>query len=250
MKWNWHIGKILNIDVKVHLTFLFLLAWIAFSNLISGGPLGSMVGVVLALVVFSIVLLHELGHAIAARFHGIGVKDITLLPIGGVARLERMPTEPRVELIVAAAGPAVNLVLAGLGALLLWALPGGIMAVLTQWFIGINVALLLFNLIPAFPMDGGRILRALLTRRYGLLKATEKATTVARYAAVGLGLLGLVTFRLGLVLIALFVYFSSGMELAMLRWRSRGMFTFDPGVEPMGRGFGGANPIFVVRRWR
>ncbi len=230
MKWNWHIGKIFGIDLKVHTTFLFLLGWIALADLVKDGPLGSLIGVVLCLLVFGVVVLHELGHALAARAVGIPTRDITLWPIGGVARLERMPRNPLHEIYVSAAGPAVNLVLAGLGALVFYLLPvAGVGAVLLQWFIGVNVALLVFNLIPAFPMDGGRILRAVLTRRHGLVVATEKAARVARWTALAFGLFGLVTLRFTLVLIALFVWFSSTSEVNILRAQAQpGVFFIDP----------------------
>lgn len=221
MAWNWQLGKIAGIRVQMNITFLILLAWVALSGLSSGGALGSLVSVVLSLFVFGVVVLHELGHALAARAFGIPTRDITLTPIGGVARLEGMPRKPIQEVIVAAAGPAVNFALAGLAALFIPVVPASsfLTASLLTWFIWMNLILAGFNLIPAFPMDGGRILRAALTGRYGRIEATAKAAKVARWMAMAMGIYGLATFQLTLVFIALFVWGTSSLELVMEKVR-------------------------------
>ena len=190
MRWSYRIARVAGIDVYLHATFLLLLAWIGFGAYRSGGAPAAVEGVVLILVVFAIVVMHELGHALVARRFGIPTKDITLLPIGGVARLQSMPREPRQELAIAVAGPAVNVALALLIAAILAATgrlgsPAAIFAAdegtltgggLLRQLLQINVVILLFNLIPAFPMDGGRVLRALLAVRSGdYARATVQA---------------------------------------------------------------------------
>ncbi len=182
MQWAWRIGRVRGIDIKVHVTFVLALAWGAFV-LGWSGPAGRLYGAFLTLVLFVNVLLHELGHAVAAQRYGIRVEDIILLPIGGVARLHQLPARPRYELVIALAGPAVNLVLAILllfitvpllllpgtltpgGSLFLAMTEPGIAGVLICAWVT-NVSPLVFNLIPAFPMDGRRVLRALLAYDY------------------------------------------------------------------------------------
>ena len=168
MGWSWRIGRIAGIDVYVHPTFLLLLAWVAWSHYSEHGSVAeAFYGVVFIIALFGIVVLHELGHALTARRYGIRTRDITLLPIGGVARLERIPEVPSQELAVALAGPAVNVVLAvaiyaGL------AVMGGLSSLndvlkggggFWQQLFWVNVSLVVFNMVPAFPMDGGRVLR-------------------------------------------------------------------------------------------
>jgi Zn-dependent protease len=233
MKWSWRIGSIAGIALYVHATFLLLLAWVALAEYqTSGSAAGAVGGVVFVLAVFATVVLHELGHALAARRYGIRTRDITLLPIGGVARLEHMPREPRQELVVALAGPAVNVGIAGLLFLGL-GLTGGVAlsldsATLSEGFLergfavrllAVNLWLVLFNLIPAFPMDGGRVLRALLAMRHGdYARATERAAQVGRFFALVFGLVGM--FVIGnpfLVIIALFVWLGAAAEAAAVQ---------------------------------
>jgi Zn-dependent protease len=228
MKWSWRIGRITGIDIYVHTTFLLLLLWVGISHYnlrhsmtdVAGG-----LGFILAL--FAIVVLHELGHALTARRFGIRTHEITLLPIGGVARFERMPEEPRQELLVALAGPAVNVVLAGL--LLMITLPAATIASLNGFHVvggnflvklmWINVALAVFNLIPAFPMDGGRVLRALLAMRMGYVSATEIASGIGQSLALGLGFFGLL-YNPFLAFIALFVWIGAVAEASSVQLKA------------------------------
>jgi Zn-dependent protease/predicted transcriptional regulator len=230
MKWSWRVGSIAGIALYLHATFLLLLAWVAIDGYQRAGEIGAALsGVVFVLAVFGSVVLHELGHALSARRFGIKTRDITLLPIGGVARLERMPREPRHELVVALAGPAVNLVIAAI--LYFWLAGTGRIptfvgsASLSTGFLdrafaarllAVNLWLVLFNLIPAFPMDGGRVLRALLAMRSGdHARATETAARVGRFFALVFGIVGL--FIVGnpfLVIVALFVWLGAAGEAA------------------------------------
>jgi Zn-dependent protease/CBS domain-containing protein len=204
----------------VHATFLILLGWVAMSHFMAGHGLAMAAsGVAYILAVFAIIVLHELGHALTARRFGIATRDITLLPIGGVARLERMPTKPSQELLVAVAGPAVNVALALLLFAALVAM-GTIEDATALTFVGgpflaklmwTNVALAAFNVIPAFPMDGGRVLRALLAMRTSYVRATDIAATVGQGVALVFGLVGLFVNPF-LVFIALFVWIGAQVE--------------------------------------
>lgn len=233
MKWSWRVGSIAGIALYIHATFLLLLAWVAIGEYQTSGSAGAALrGVLFVLAVFATVVLHELGHALAARRYGIKTRDITLLPIGGVARLERMPREPRQELVVALAGPAVNVVIAAL--LFLWLrLTGGIPAFLDSASLGegflertfiarllaVNLWLVLFNLIPAFPMDGGRVLRAILAMRSrDYAHATETAARVGKFFALVFGIFGLfVVSNPFLVFVALFVWLGAAGEAAAVQ---------------------------------
>ena len=228
MKWSWKIGAVAGIGVYVHATFLLLIGWVALSYWLQGGNLATVLaGVGFILALFACVVLHEFGHALTARRFGIRTRDITLLPIGGVARLERMPEIPVHELWVALAGPAVNLVIAGL--LLLPLLASGIAQPLAGLsltggsFIGrlvvVNLLLLGFNMIPAFPMDGGRVLRALLATRMEYTQATQIAATLGQGIAFLFGLVGLFTNPF-LVFTALFVWIGAAQEASMVQMRS------------------------------
>lgn len=215
------LGKIFGVEVKMHGTFLLLLAFVAISGLLKGGLFQGLLSVALSVIIFGVVVLHEFGHILAARKYGINTKDVILSPLGGVARLMGMPKNPNAEMVIAAAGPAVNLVLAGLGSLVLqlsvMANPASFgmafFSALTGWFVTINLVLLGFNLIPAIPMDGGRILRAFLSKKQGHLKATQTAAKVARWSALGMALYGVYSGQFMLIVIAGFVFVMSWMEV-------------------------------------
>lgn len=228
MKWSLRIGRLAGIDVFVHLTFPLLLAWVGASYYFERRSPGDAIAAVgFVLMLFAIVVLHELGHALAARRFGIPTRDITLLPIGGVARLEKMPDDPGQEFVVALAGPAVNVALALVMAVLLagFGLPiaGGSPDLISgnpvRNLLYVNVALAVFNMIPAFPMDGGRVLRALLAMRLDYVRATRIAATVGQVMAVGLGFIGLLGNPI-LVFIALFVWMGAAGESQFVQVRN------------------------------
>ena len=219
MKWSFQIARIAGIDLKIHATFLLLLAWFGVAYYADGGFGAMIVGLSFILLLFVCVVLHEFGHALAARAYGIRTPDITLLPIGGVARLERMPEKPWQELVVALAGPAVNVVIAfalylviGRGFHI-----GDIGLVdrgegdLLSKLLAINIILVVFNLLPAFPMDGGRVLRALLATRLKRARATRIAAGIGQAVAILFGLLGLFGNPM-LLFIAVFVFFGAHQE--------------------------------------
>lgn len=220
MKWSLNIGKIAGIDLKIHFTFFILLFGVGVSGLLAGDtPQTTVMNLVIVLALFFFVVLHELGHALTARLFGIPTKDITLLPIGGLARLDHMPEEPVKEFLVAAAGPMVNVLLAGAIALGL-ALTGFFSQPLTMSLIAnnfwvqllvANLTLVAFNILPAFPMDGGRMLRALLALVMDRVTATKLAAGIGRGFAVLMGVLGLF-YNSWLILTSIFVWWSAGME--------------------------------------
>lgn len=228
MKWSWRIGRIVGIDVYVHATFPLLFAWIALNGFSGGATARTVLAtLVLTLAVFVIVVLHECGHALTARRFGIQTRDITLLPIGGIARLERMPREPRQELLIGLAGPAVNVALAALLYVPL-ALMGAtavrvelerpiaaitLTSALAQ-LLAINIWLAAFNLIPAFPMDGGRVLRAILAMRSrDYVRATARAARVGRFFALVFALVGIFFLESPtLALVAVFVWIAATGE--------------------------------------
>jgi Zn-dependent protease/predicted transcriptional regulator len=220
VRWSWKIASIAGIAVRVHATFLLLLLWVGGAAwLTTRSPMGAVAGIAFVLMLFAIVVLHELGHALAARRYGVGTRDITLLPIGGVSRLERMPERPREELVVALAGPAVNVAL--MIVLVAIAFAAGIPLApqdplaahvhLVARLFWINAALLVFNLLPAFPMDGGRVLRALLAMRLDHARATQIAASLGKGLAFVIGFIGLFGNPF-LVLIAVFVWFGASAE--------------------------------------
>jgi len=226
--WSWRLGSLAGIPVFVHASFSILLVWVAVSHLRRGDGASTLLGGLLfTLSIFACVVLHELGHALAARRFGVRTRDITLLPIGGVARLESMPEKPSHELVVALAGPAVNLVIA---AVLLGVLaflhgpmgPAGLQVAsgpfLTR-LLWVNVALAAFNLLPAFPMDGGRVLRAALAMRLDRTRATELAARIGQAMALVFGVLGLL-YNPFLLLIAVFVWMGARAEASMVQMKS------------------------------
>jgi Zn-dependent protease/predicted transcriptional regulator len=228
MKWSWRIATFAGIDVFIHATFLLIIGWVGLTYWQQTGTLaGVLEGILFILVLFSFVVMHEFGHALTARRYGIKTRDITLYPIGGVARLERMPDKPIQELWVALAGPAVNLVLAVL--LFGWMLISNTLTPLSgvnltsgsfvERLILVNISLVLFNMIPAFPMDGGRVLRALLGLRLEYTKATQIAASIGQALALLLGFAGLF-FSPQLLFIAFFVWIGAAQEASMVQMKS------------------------------
>lgn len=228
MKWSLRIGSLAGIGIYVHWTFLLLIGFLLFAYM-SQGVAAAVVGVGFVLALFGCIVLHELGHALAARRYGVPTQDITLLPIGGVARLQRMPEHPLQELVVAIAGPAVNVVIAAVLFVILFAM-GGWNAInpSSDWLesgflhrlMVTNVMLVAFNLLPAFPMDGGRVLRALLATRMDYTRATNIAASVGQAMAILFAIAGLfVVQNPFLLFIALFVYLGAEGEARMVQIR-------------------------------
>jgi Zn-dependent protease len=228
MRWSTTIGRFAGIDVKVHATFALILAWVALSHWRGEGSVAAILGgLAFILALFFCVVLHEFGHALTARRYGVKTRDIILLPIGGVARLERIPDDPRQELWIALAGPAVNVAIAIVLAFWLQ-LTGGWQPVeeltvsggsFVERLLIVNLFLVVFNLIPAFPMDGGRVLRALLGLKLDYVRATQIAASIGQALALGFGFLGLFTNPF-LVFIALFVWIGAGQEASLVQTKS------------------------------
>jgi Zn-dependent protease len=233
MKWSLRIARIRGIDIRVHATFVLILLLGAVHYGVPYGGAGAVFGVLFMLALFACVVLHELGHSLVAQQLGVSVKEILLLPIGGVARLSREPSLPLHELLIAIAGPLVNVVLSAalvLVALLSWgpgwfadgaivqaALGAPSLATMLSSLLFANVALAVFNMLPALPMDGGRVFRALLAMALGKLRATIIAATVGQVMAAGLALFGLASSNVVLVLIGAFVFFGASQERASAR---------------------------------
>lgn len=228
MSWSFRIARVSGIDIKVHVTFFLILILGGLEWGRNHGTPGVVFGVLLMLALFACVTLHELGHSLAAQGFNIPVREIVLLPIGGVALLGRLPERPLQELLIAAAGPAVNVVIAvalavvgglagSLGALDGHGLLGGSapapgVGTFLVWLLAANVSLVVFNLIPAFPLDGGRMLRALLAMATDYARATRIAALVGQGIAIVLGVIGVATGNFILALIAVFIFFGAGME--------------------------------------
>jgi Zn-dependent protease/CBS domain-containing protein len=226
VRWSFRVGTIAGIHVELHVTFLLFVGWVAFSQgLLSGNTASAIQAVVVLLLVFACVLLHELGHALAAARYGIKTRDIVLLPIGGVARLQRMPEKPQQEVVVALAGPAVNVLILGLlwPALTIlgdpprWPPPTEPGTLLTVFWV--NVMMVVFNMVPAFPMDGGRVLRALLAFRTSFARATRIAAMVGQAFALLFGIVGFFYHPM-LMFVALFVFLAAGEEHALVQARA------------------------------
>jgi len=221
MAWSFPIGTVRGTVIRVHVTFFLLLAWIGAVHATRGGLPDAIAGIAFIGLVFACVVLHELGHAAAAARYGIATPDITLLPIGGMARLDHIPEEPWREIAIAVAGPAVNVAICLVLAVVLGGIPSAQEGLTVEdpragflprlfW---VNAFLVLFNLIPAFPMDGGRVLRAVLAFRMSHREATRTAARIGQGLAFALGLLGLFGAPL-LIFIALFVYLGAAGESA------------------------------------
>lgn len=228
MTWSWKLGEFRGIAVYMHATFLILIGFIILSHWSAGHSVGkSLEGVGFIVALFGCVLLHEFGHALMAARYGIKTRDITLLPIGGVARLERMPEEPLQELWVALAGPAVNVVIAAV--LFAWlqftagftpleqlSVTGG---PFIQRLMVVNVFMVVFNMLPAFPMDGGRVLRAILATRLEYSRATQIAASVGQAMALLFAFIGFFGNPF-LLFIALFVWIGAAQEASMAQMKS------------------------------
>ncbi|MDJ0784121.1 MAG: site-2 protease family protein [Desulfosarcinaceae bacterium] len=228
MKASTKLGRLAGIDIYMHFSFLLILLWVAYVSWQRSNSLMSVLtGLLFVLLIFACVVLHEYGHALAARRYGIKTRDIILLPIGGVARLERIPTQPLQELWVALAGPAVNILIAA--ALFIWLGLTATLAPLEQLtlstgsmlerLMAVNLFMVVFNLLPAFPMDGGRVLRALLATRTTHARATRIAARIGQAMAILFGFLGLFYYPL-LLLIALFIWMGAAQEARLAKMKS------------------------------
>jgi Zn-dependent protease len=220
-RWSLHVGTFGGTEVRLHATFLLLVALFGWVTLANHGPAAALQTVAFIIAIFFCVLLHEFGHVLAARRYGIQTTDVTLLPIGGLARLERMPRKPSQELVVALAGPAVNvaiylLILPFLSSAPPFSFRYDMMQApfferLAYW----NMMMVAFNMIPAFPMDGGRVLRSALAHVMDYGNATRIAATIGQTIAVIAGVLALFTTGNPLiVIIAIFIFMGAGQEAA------------------------------------
>ena len=219
MSWSFPLFTLGGTVVRIHLTFFVLLAWVAAVSAQTGGMPSALQGVLFVVLVFVCVVAHEFGHVFAARRYGIRTPDITVLPIGGLARLEKMPDRPGAELVVAIAGPIVNFVIAA--ALLLVVdlpVPDGPVTEaeamqMSLWarLAIVNILIAVFNLVPAFPLDGGRIFRALLSYRLPRARATQVAAWVGQGFALLFVVIGLL-YNPILALIAVFMVFAANAE--------------------------------------
>jgi Zn-dependent protease len=228
MGWSIRLFSVAGTSVRIHFTFFLLLAWIAAVYWMRGGAAAAIDGVSFIVLLFACVVLHEFGHVFAARGYGIRTSDVTLLPIGGIASLERMPEKPAQEIVVALAGPAVNLVIAALLVGLLGARFDltemaqfeQATATMAGRVAAANVVLCVFNLIPAFPMDGGRVLRALLAVRLGYTRATRVAASIGQALAFVFAVLGLLPGSSPmLILVAVFIFLAASGEAGYVQAR-------------------------------
>jgi Zn-dependent protease/CBS domain-containing protein len=232
MSWSLNIGSIAGTVVRVHVTFLLFLGWIFAASWASGGAAAAWQSLAFMILLFACVVAHEFGHIFTARRFGVSTPDVVLLPIGGVARLERIPEKPSEEFLVAIAGPLVNVAIAGVLVLVAGARlsAGDLTAVesphssMIDRLAAVNLFLAAFNMIPAFPMDGGRVLRALLAARMGYVRATEIAAFIGQGVAFALGFIGLF-YNPILIFIAIFVYLAASSEahLVAIRAMSQGV---------------------------
>jgi Zn-dependent protease/predicted transcriptional regulator len=239
MSWSFRIGRLFGIDVFVHATFLLLPLWLGVSEYNRTKDwTTAMLSALFVLPVFAIIVMHEYGHALTARLFGVKTRDIILLPIGGMARLESIPQKPWQELLIAIAGPAVNVVLAVL--CLVAIVASGIWTAVqtpdledrrdavqaffnSSWAVKlfvVNVSLVIFNMIPAFPMDGGRVLRSVLAMMLDYVRATWIAARIGQGVAVLLGILGIYLPDYFLVFLALMVFMGAAQEAKMVSVRA------------------------------
>jgi Zn-dependent protease/CBS domain-containing protein len=228
MSWSVNIGSIAGTAIRIHVTFLLFLVWIFVAGLATSGVNDAVNSLIFMVLLFACVVAHEFGHIFTARAFGVPTPDVTLLPIGGVARLARIPEKPSEEFLVAIAGPLVNVAIAivliaiaptHLSAAHLAAMESPKVSMVDR-LAEVNLFLAVFNMIPAFPMDGGRVLRALLAVRLGHVRATEIAASIGQWAAFALGFLGLFTNNPMLIFIAIFVYLAAASEAHMVSLRA------------------------------
>ena len=227
MSWSLNIGRVAGTVVRIHLTFLLFLAWIFAASYASAGAATAWDTLLFIVLLFLCVLLHEFGHIFTARYFGVTTPYVTLLPIGGVAQLDHIPEEPSQEFLIAIAGPLVNVVITLMlvyvgGAHLVpadAAAIGNVKVAMIDRLAIVNLFLAVFNLIPAFPMDGGRVLRALLASRMGFVRATEVAAQIGQFVAFALGFIGLL-YNPILIFIAIFVYLAASAEAHMVALRA------------------------------
>ncbi len=226
MTWAYRVARVSGIDIKVHITFLLILLLGGLQWSSGHGAAGFLFGVLLMIALFACVTLHELGHSLVAQAFKIPVREIVLLPIGGVAMLGKLPSKPAQELLIAAAGPAVNVLIAGVLAVIAGpalitldghglvegALPTPSPGAFLFWLLVANVTLVAFNLIPAFPLDGGRMLRAALAMVTDYGRATRIAATIGQGIAIALGIFGVFSGNFILAIIAVFIFYGAGME--------------------------------------
>ena len=215
MNWSLTIGRIAGTNIRLHVTFLIFLIWIGTADYLAGGPSAAVESIVFILLVFLCVTLHEFGHIAMARRFGVNTPEVILSPIGGIAAMERMPDKPGQELLVAIAGPLVNVVIALLLMAALGLAPltttGFEQGSLAERLLLVNIMLVAFNLIPAFPMDGGRVLRALLAMKMGARRATAIAARIGQGFAVLFFVLGLLLSPI-LMVVGIFIYFAARAE--------------------------------------
>lgn len=227
MLWSFPVGRFAGTTVRIHVTFLLLLAWIWLDSYFASGFSAASRTLVFVVSVFGCVVAHEFGHVLVARAFGVGTPDITLYPFGGIARLNTIPQVPLQEFLIAIAGPAVNIVIA-LALLLLAgaalnfaevsALPNEQTGLATR-LATTNIILAVFNLVPAFPMDGGRLLRAVLATRVDFERATRIAAKAGHFIALAFAIVGLFANPM-LIIIALFIYFAATAEMQATAVRS------------------------------
>ena len=227
MRWSLNVGSIAGTAIRIHITFLLFLVWLGTIYYRQGGAEAAWQGTIFIVLIFVCVLLHELGHVFAARRYGVKTSDVTLWPFGGIASMERMPEKPGEELIVAVAGPAVNIAIAAM--LILWLGHRFDLENLTKIedpavslavkLAAANIILVVFNMIPAFPMDGGRVLRAILAMRMGNARATELAATIGQGFAVVFGVLGIL-YNPMLIIIAAFIFLAASGEATQAQLRA------------------------------
>jgi stage IV sporulation protein FB len=228
MSWSVNIGSIAGTAIRIHVTFILFLAFIFFAGLVTGSVNNAVNSLVFMILLFACVVAHEFGHILTARAFGVETPDVTLLPIGGVARLARIPEQPSQEFLIAIAGPLVNVAIA---AVLIAVAPTHLSTAhfaamespnvsMIDRLAEVNLFLAIFNMIPAFPMDGGRVLRALLAIKLGHVRATEIAATIGQWAAFAFGFIGLLSGNIILIFIALFVYLAAASEAQMVSLRA------------------------------